>query len=271
MIISSRTVRLFLAGLQTSFPSIGCETLVGKRPVLLFYFLSTMKQFSLVPHRLLATCLVFLVFGWGVLFSSASHGQERSGVGLSIQATTMGPGVGIHVGLTESLRLQARGSFLPYSTTQSIEDDAVDTQIDADLRIGGPEVRLDWHPFTSAFHLSVGGLYNLAEADGQIVPTSSYEFSDDKTFSPEDIGKMDATVSYSLPVSPYLGLGFGDELSGQWSFVFELGAYYAGSPEVDLEGTNLIKPTERNEDVLEKGFESFQFIPHLAFGLSYQF
>jgi hypothetical protein len=82
---------------------------------------------------------------------------------------------------------------------------------------------------------------------------------------------MNATVSYSLPVSPYLGLGFGDELSGQWSFMFELGAYYAGSPEVDLEGTKLIKPTERNEEVLTDGLESFQFIPHLALGLSYQF
>lgn len=230
-----------------------------------------MTRFSLVSSRLLAAWLVCALLGWGLLASPSSHAQDRSGVGFSIQATTMGPGVGLHVGLAESLRLQARGSFFPYSTTRSLEDDKVDTQIDADLRIGGPELRLDWHPFTSAFHLSVGGLYNLAEADGQIVPTSSYELTDGKTFTPEDIGTMDATVSYSLPVSPYLGLGFGDELNGQWSFVFELGAYYAGSPEIDLEGTNLIKPTERNEAVLEQGFESFQFIPHLAFGLSYQF
>lgn len=230
-----------------------------------------MTRFSFVPHRLLTTCLALALFGGGLLFPSATHAQGRSGVGLSVQATSMGPGIGLHVGLTESLRIQARGTFLPYSTTYNIEDDDVDTQVDADLRIGGPEVRLDWHPFTSSFHLSAGALYNLAEADGQIVPTSSFEFSDNKTFSPEEIGNMDATVSYSLPVSPYLGLGFGDELAGRWSFVFEVGAYYAGSPEVDLEGTNLIKPTERNEKVLEEGFESFQFIPHLGFGLSYQF
>jgi hypothetical protein len=159
---------------------------------------------------------------------------------------------------------------LPYSFARDINQDDVDARVDGDVALGGPEVRLDWHPAGSSFHLSGGALYNITEADALIFPTSDYQFSDTKSFSPEEIGEMNATMSYPS-ISPYAGLGFGDALSGSWSFMVELGAYYVGSPEFTFEGEGLIEPTERNEAVLEQGFESFQFFPRFAFGLSYQF
>lgn len=196
--------------------------------------------------------------------------QERSGVALSVQASTMGPSVGLHVGVSETVRIRARGAFLPYSFSRDLDGDDVDARVDGDLQIGGPEIRLDWHPFRSSFHLSGGVLYNITEADALIFPTSSYEFNGDKTFSEEKIGEMDAKASYSS-ISPYAGLGFGNALAERWSFRVELGAYYVGSPEFDFGGEGLIEPTERNEAILADGFESFQFYPHFAFGLSYQF
>ena len=227
------------------------------------------RRFSFCPVSICALLTALLLAGSGLAPTSAPA-QDRSGIAFSLQASSMGPGAGVHVGLTDGLRVQARGTYLPYSLARDINDDDVDARVTADLQVGGPELRLDWHPFTSSFHLSAGALYNLVEADGRVVPTSSFEFNDEKTFGPEKIGDMDATVSYP-PVSPYLGLGFGDALSGQWGFMVELGAYYAGSPQVDLEGDGLIEPTEQNEATLEKGFESFQFIPNVSFGLSYQF
>lgn len=182
----------------------------------------------------------------------------------------MGPGVGLHVGISKSVRLRARGAFAPYSTTETLDDGDVDAQVDGDMQVGGPELRLDWHPFRSSFHLSGGVLYTLMEAEALITPTSDFEFSENKTFRQDRIGEMNADASYST-LSPYAGLGFGDALNGAWSFMAELGAYYVGSPEFDFEGKGLIKPTERNEVVLEEGFESFQFYPHVSFGLSYQF
>lgn len=221
------------------------------------------------------TLLGFLLCGFylpwtGHAQQTVDLGQERSNIALSVQASTMGPSVGLHVGVSESLRIRARGAYAPYSITRDLDDDDVDAQVDGDFQVGGPELRLDWHPFESSFRLSGGLLYNITEADALITPTSDYEFSENKTFSQERIGEMAATASYSS-VSPYAGLGFGDALNGAWSFMVELGAYYVGSPEFDFKGEGLIKPTERNEAVLEQGFESFQFYPHLAFGLSYQF
>lgn len=183
----------------------------------------------------------------------------------------MGPGVGLHVGLAETLRLRAQGSYVPYSYDRSLDDDEVDARADGDVQLGGPEVRLDWHPLASSFHLSAGVLYNLTSADALVFPASEFEFSDTKTFSEERVGELDAEVSYGSPISPYAGIGFGDALSSRWGMRVELGAYYVGSPEFDFEGEGLIKATERNEVVLEEGFASFQFFPHLSVGLSYQF
>ena len=230
------------------------------------------SQPFLVPALVL---LILHLVGFGAPQSAQAQnltmdGRERSDVALSVQVSTMGPSVGLHVGLSEAARVRVRGAFMPYSFSRDLDEGDVDARADGDLRTGGPEVRLDWHPSGSSFHLSGGVLYNITEADALIFPTSDYQFNEDKTFSQEQIGEMSAEASYS-PISPYAGLGFGDALAERWSFRVELGAYYVGSPKFDFEGEGLIEPTERNKAILTEGFESFQFYPHFAFGLSYQF
>ena len=206
----------------------------------------------------------------GLLVVLPAHAQSRTGVALSVQASTLGPSAGVHIRATDALHVRVRGSYLPYSYNERFDDDDVTAETDADLTLGGPEARLEWHPFQTGFHVSGGALINLTEVDADVVPTEPYEYTEDKTFSPEKLGSLSTTVSYPT-VAPYLGIGFGDALDSRWSVLVELGAYYTGSPEFDMEGTGLIKPTEQNESVLEDGFESFVFLPHFAFGLSYQF
>ena len=52
--------------------------------------------------------------------------QERSGVALSVQASTMGPSVGLHVEVSETVRIRARGAFLPYSFSRDLDGDDMD-------------------------------------------------------------------------------------------------------------------------------------------------
>lgn len=210
-----------------------------------------------------------------VLFLVAATGgsvqtvrAQDTGVAISVQASTLGPSAGVHFEATEALHIRLRGSYLPYSYEREIEDD-VTADATADLTLGGPEARFEWHPFESAFHLTAGALYNLTEVDASVVPTSAYEYNEEKTFSPDKVGSLEGTVSYSS-VAPYAGIGLGDALDSRWSFMVELGTYYTGSPEVTMEGEGLIKPTEQNAEILEDGLESFQFLPHVAFGLAFQ-
>ena len=213
----------------------------------------------------LAACAVLV----GLLMAPHAHAQERTGVALSVQASTLGPSVGLHYKATDALHVRLRGSYLPYNYNDEFEDNDVTAETDADLTLGGPEARVEWHPLKTAFHLTGGALLNITEVEASVIPTEPYEYSDTKTFSPEKLGTLDATVSYPS-VAPYLGIGFGDAFNSRWSFMVELGAYYTGSPEIEMEGTGLIKPTEQNASVLQEGFESFTLLPHVAFGLAFQ-
>ncbi len=224
------------------------------------------------PRILTAFALLVLIFGFA-LIPKLVQAQKRSGIALSVEASTIGPSVGVHVRAIEGFRIRVRGSYLPYSFDRDLNDTDAYDQIEGDIWLGGPEVRLDWQPLRSSFSsffISIGALYNVMEVDALMFPTSPYEFSNSKTFSAEEIGETDVEVSYA-PVSPYAGIGFGDVLSGRWSFTVALGAYYTGPPDFTFEGSGLTKVTEQNETILEEGFNSFRFFPNLAVGLSYQF
>lgn len=224
------------------------------------------------PRILTAFALLALFVGCTVT-PTLVQAQKRSGIALSVNASTIGPSVGVHVRATEGFRIRVRGSYLPYSFDRGLDGVEVYDQIEGDIRIGGPEVRLDWQPLRSSFSsffISVGALYNVMGVDALMFSTSPYEFSNSNTFSPEEIGETNVEVSYA-PVSPYAGIGFGDALSGRWSGTVALGAYYTGPPDFTFEGSGLIRSAEQNETILEEGFNSFQLFPHFAVGLSYQF
>lgn len=194
---------------------------------------------------------------------------QRRGVAVSIQASTLGPSAGVHVRATDALHVRLRGSYLPYSHREQVDDNDVTAEARADVTLGGPEVRAEWHPFGTAFHVSGGLLLNVTEATADIVPTEPYEYSDTKTFSPEKLGSLSGRASYPT-LAPYLGLGFGDALDSRWSVLVELGAYYTGAPQFEMDGTGLIAPSAGNAALLNEGFESFVLLPHFAFGIAYQ-
>jgi len=221
---------------------------------------------SFPPAVPVVVLLAALTMGLGLL-PQAGHAQ--SGVALSVHASSLGPSADLHIKASDALRVRLRGSYLPYTYTEEFEDDDVTAATDADLTLGGPEARLEWHPFKTAFHLSGGALLNITTVDAQVVPTEPYAYSDVKTFSPEKLGSLQATASYP-PVAPYAGIGFGDAVNSRWSFLIEIGAYYTGAPDIEMEGTGLIKPTAQNAALLNDGLESFVVLPHLAFGVALQ-
>ena len=228
---------------------------------------ASLSSLSAVPVVVLLFALSFPLAIGLALTPQTVHAQ--SGVALSVQASSLGPSADLHIKASDALRVRLRGSYLPYTHTEEFEDDDVTAQTDADLTLGGPEARLEWHPFKTAFHLSGGALLNITEVDARVVPTEPYEYSDNKTFSPEKLGSLRAKASYPS-VAPYAGIGFGDAVNSRWSVLVEIGAYYTGSPDIEMEGTGLITPTEQNAALLEDGLESFIVLPHLAFGVALQ-
>ena len=89
-----------------------------------------------------------------------------------------------------------------------------------------------------------------------------------------DVGTLDAELTLGMPVSPYLGLGFGNTLSRKHrlSFNFELGALYHGGAKLALDGVGVVGPlgSEYNETTITDAIKQYSWLPALNFQLTYR-
>ena len=192
---------------------------------------------------------------------------------VSIRIGTLGPGLHFSIPVSSSLSLRAGGSYFAYSHSAAIEDEDVNVGFQGDLDWGGATLLADWYPFRSGFRLTGGAFYNLIKVTGTGVPTEPYYLnegqSNEKIFQPERLGSLSAKLTYGSKINPYAGIGFGDGARGaRLSFLFELGAIYVGSPEIEMQGTGMIAGSASQDEVLTEGLESFQWLPVVSVGLA---
>lgn len=92
----------------------------------------------------------------------------------------------------------------------------------------------------------------------------------------EKIGNFDFTIKPGMKLSPYLGIGFGHTLgkTSRWGFVFDMGAYYQGKPNVVIETSGLLSPTSNpsfgQETLLEHQISQYYLYPILRASVSYK-
>ena len=200
-------------------------------------------------------------------------------VGIALRAGTLGPGVQIAYEASPRLQVRLSGEYATFSQSDELDDEDISVSFDGEATVGALGAIVDFHPFNNFFRLSGGVTLNLFEVKGSGIPTESYCFGnedvggacDGKLFTPERMGSFGATVSHPTKVAPYLGLGLG-RVAGQKrvGFLFDAGALYTGSPEIDLEATGILSPTAdpEQEAGLNEGLESFQWYPVVSLGIA---
>lgn len=200
-----------------------------------------------------------------------------SQVGIALRAGTLGPGVDIGYAINSKLTVRGAGSYFTLSQSETL-DEEVAVRVDGEVTIGAIGAVLDYHPFGNFFRLTGGLNLNLFKVSASGVPTEPYCFGnenggvcDGKVFLPERLGSFGADVAYSSTIAPYLGMGFG-KVAGRKrvGFLLDIGALYAGSPEIDLVATGLLAPTASadQEADLNRGIESFKWYPVVSMGLA---
>lgn len=200
-----------------------------------------------------------------VLTAPAVYAQK---IGLSAQATSMGPGLSVHLGFTRFINVRASGYLFSTSVDGDYSDESLEVDIgyDADISLGGASAIVDFYPRGRKFHLSAGIFYNMFDVSGEGAPTTPYEFNDVKTFQPDKLGTITVDVKYP-DIAPYVGLGFGNVHGKRISFNLDMGVLYSGAPTVDMEGTGLIAGTATQDEIINDGIESFVFYPYISLGL----
>jgi hypothetical protein len=184
-------------------------------------------------------------------------------------------------GLTRSVHVRGAGGFYSYDTTY--DDTGVRYDGTADLR--NVIVTLDLHPGGSAFRLSLGGAWddNRLEVTAPARELVRRERPDLLPRLPNDLGTLRGEATGDR-LAPYAGIGWGRPFAGgRFAASVDLGVLYHGQPEVDLAldlpagvtvpGT--VQPvldavTEDEERRLEESLRDYEYLPVIAFGITFR-
>ena len=198
-------------------------------------------------------------------------------VGVLLKAGTLGAGLDVSVGMSESLGLRLQANALSY------EDDLTESDVDysGDLELKSAGLLLDWHPFSGVFRISAGAYWNGNQAAAVGRPTGGTFEINGVTYQAADIGSLNGQIDFES-VAPYFGIGWASapKAGRGMTFSFDLGVLYQGEPNVGL--TVVCGPTVPNcntlqSDVaaeqasLQEDLSDYKFYPVVSFGIGYRF
>lgn len=213
--------------------------------------------------KLLATLIPALAFTAGSLHAA----DYAAGVGL-------GPGVGATFSIKNNLHFrnddQVQTRFELYGADIDDEDGIEISGIDyeGDIDLTTAKATMDWYPFNEGWGRKVffsGGLtYMNSEIDADAELDKSFKIGAQQ-INPGDIQGLNVDIEQD-PVSPYLGIGWGNKIGKEsgFSFMVEVGVGFPTSdPDVNLTLTDannvvsaadLAKEKKQLEDDLDGAF-----------------
>ena len=147
----------------------------------------------------------------------------------------------------------------------SFEENDVDYDATMDYKTGGFYLLGDFN-YTRNLYISAGALFNQFKPGISGYATSGIQYGD-ITIPAEMVGEFTFTIKPGLTVSPYASLGARSFFGRQKRVMLntEIGFYYMGPPEVEIEATGLIAPTadpaHGQKERFEKQIEQYKFYP----------
>ena len=216
--------------------------------------------------------VIWFVVLFGVLISSSALAAD---VAVTGKIGTLGLGGGVTKNIVPQIngRLSINWFSYNYSTTAS------DVAYNFKLKLLTVGALADWHPGDSGFRVT-GGIYfnnNQISGTARLVAGTTVNIGGiDHPVS--DLGVLTAGIDFNT-LAPYIGIGWGNPLrqDSRWTFAFDLGLLYQGSPKVNLTATNpgalaaLDTDLVTEEANVSQALRSFKYYPVISLGISYNF
>ena len=212
--------------------------------------------------------------------SSAAAQAHRPGIGLALRGGTLGFGGDLDFRINDSLN--ARVGYAGFNTSRSVSDTQV--HYDGSLKLSNASALVDWSPFGGKFRLTVGAIVSSTKivASGAPAAGGKYTFNGN-TYSRTDVGAVTGRFEVGSSVAPYVGLGFGNVVfgNGHWSFLFDVGTLYAGTPTISVNATcksadasvcaQLLADVNAEQAKLSRDLTVLKWYPVVTFGFGYRF
>lgn len=203
------------------------------------------------------------------LSSHASAGEVYTGIGTH----------GVMLGYAQpvSPHLTVRGDFGTLgSRTHNEREEGVDYEGKATYNRTG--LFADWFPFANGFRFTGGVTFNrmkidlVAKGNGQPMTIGNNTFTSD----PND--RLNVKVEFPK-TTPFLGIGYGHQLSTGWGFTFDLGASIGKAKVTEthsgpnLGNTAVVSQADIDAELAEvrDGVGKVKAIPLIAIGFNYRF
>lgn len=196
------------------------------------------------------------------------------GLGVGIKASTMGLGGDVSLGLNKSMDIRLGFDMMGFNYDFTFKESEINYDANAGIKTGSITALFDYY-LTSSIFVAGGIGYNMFNANIKGSAQDGYTYGDISIPS-EKIGSFSFEIYPSMKISPYLGIGFGRALGYEksFSFAFEIGTYYMGSPHVLIESSGMLAPTSNPEmgqdKVIENQISQYSLYPVLKLSLSYR-
>jgi hypothetical protein len=220
------------------------------------------------------------------------HGENRAGkIGIGAKISLLG--IGIEAATPLSRKLNLRGGFNFFNYDKGLTNGGIHYSGKLNFRSG--ELHLDYFPFGGGFHLSPGLLFyngNKVTAAAAVPGGDTFTLNGTQ-YESDPTNPITGNGSLTFPkAAPSILVGFGNMLprSGRhFSFNFEVGGEYQGSPKVALglqgnacntSGLNCVDAAtdpsvqtniQGQEKKINHDLSPFKFFPQISLGFGINF
>lgn len=206
----------------------------------------------------------------------------------SVSGGTNGIGLDLSYRVNDNLRVRGGYHFYDLSIDTEAEDNngtqGDELKYNSELQLSNLGLLADWYPWGGVFRVSGGAVVN--QNDFRVKATCDNPAGcevGDSNFSRTEIGTVTVDIDIE-EFGPYLGIGWDKTLDAtkRWLFSFDVGAFYQGSPTVEMtsNGSCATSPItgpvcraalEDEERELEDELDEFKFYPVISIGIGYRF
>lgn len=226
--------------------------------------------------------IIYIIAAVLLINSHVMSQETKSGfaVGVGLSGSTNGLGGSAIASWNDVLALRLSYEALNMSFANAFTIDQNDLSFSASpaVKAGGFSAILDWY-FLKSMYLSGGFVLTNLNVVATINSNKPMIIGDIE-YSPNEMGEMKLALNPKNKVAPYLGLGFGRNISRdkKLAMSFEIGAYHTGSFVVDATGTELFEPNGdpanqgsiNNINEALAGISWMGIYPILKLGVSYK-
>lgn len=187
-------------------------------------------------------------------------------------ASTNGWGGEVKYIFNKHFTIKSSYETLKFSHDFGFNENDMDYDATFDYKSGGISLLGDFN-FTRNLYVSAGILLNDFNPKITGQAASELEYGD-ITIPASKVGDFAFNIKPEMKVSPYAGLGFRAFFGENKRVVLntEIGVFYMGPPDIEIEATGLLAPTadpaHGQKETFENQLEQYKFFPVLKLNLA---